>query len=166
MTPEQLFEATGDLYLRLIRPNVRDPKLDLALRELRKLRSACDGNLARELIKAGDWRERLLGFALAAILNEYSLSADVAETFANPRGLTIVPAGALLIAHHAISPETFPVIDFTRFDPSLFDGELGWTVDRVRASILDHPNNIEGLSPCNAQDMNAHLTLHKRLLAG
>ena len=40
MTPEQLFEATGDLYLRLIRPNVRDPKLDLALRELRKLRSA------------------------------------------------------------------------------------------------------------------------------
>ena len=165
MTPELLFEATGDLYLRLIRPDVRDSEFDLTLRELKKVSSACDGKLALQLIRAGDWRERLLGFALTALLKDYSLSVDIAETFADPRGLAIVPAGAYLIAHHACSRATFPIIDIARFNPDLFDGELGWTLDRVRAAIHDHPSGIDDSSPNSAQDLGAHVDLYQRLLA-
>ena len=127
MTVDQLFEATGDLYLLLMRPRVGDVEFESLLDLLKSASLHCESDLAREMIQTRNWRTRLLAFALTALLRDDSMTKDIAETFSHPTGLSIVPAGAFLIAHHATSPETFPSFDFSRFDRSKFDGELGWT---------------------------------------
>lgn len=165
MTAQELAEATGDLYLALIRPRLDDADFQSSLDTLRAVRPSCDSALALQLIATRSWRDRLLGFALAALLKDHSLSEGVTDVFAHPTGISIVPAGAYLVAHYETSPHAFPAIDFTRFDRDSFDGEVGWTVDRVQQAIAGNRLCWNELAPNYGQNMGDHVKLFRALMA-
>ncbi|WP_339736309.1 hypothetical protein [uncultured Gimesia sp.] len=134
MTPEQLVQATGLFYQGLIHPAPDAPEFQVGLDTFCHLRDDLNRGLALQLIQDVNWRSRLLGFAVAALLQDWSLSSDILETLQRPTGSSIVPAGAWLMMQHQRAPEESPECDLVEFDLTLFDGEVGWILTRLQAA--------------------------------
>lgn len=164
MTPDQLFQETGNFYQCLIHPVPDDPEFQAGLDRFCQLREALDRDLVLQLIKELDWRSRLLGYAVAALNQDWSLSSEILATLSQPTGLTIVPAGAWLIIQHQRIPEWSPDLDLTEFDLSQFDGEVGWGLSRVRSA---HAGTLvvadEETGPHSGQSLQDQLALYESL---
>ena len=162
MTPDQLFQATGSLYQSLIHPDPDDPEFQAGMARFCQLRETLDRDLVLQLIKESDWRSRLLGYAVAALNQDWSLSSEILATLSHPTGLTIIPAGAWLIIQHRRVPELSPDLDLTEFDLSQFDGEVGWVLSRVQAA---HAGTLavadEETGPHSGQSLQDQLMLYE-----
>ncbi|QDT27345.1 hypothetical protein Enr10x_26620 [Gimesia panareensis] len=133
MTPEKLFDTTADFYLQLIHPDLEDAGFRRALDAFCELRGELDFDLALALLQDRNWRSRLLGLVVGALLSEWSLAPAVVELIKEPIGISIVPAGAWLMVQHQRAPTFSPEIDLSEFDLGLFDGEVVWILTRLQA---------------------------------
>lgn len=166
MTPEQLVKATGLFYDKLVHPVVQDSEFQTSLTSFRNLGKDFDRDLALELIQEVNWRDRLLGIAVAAVLRDWSLSHAIVDTCLSPSGISIVPAGAWLICHYRCSPETFPEINFTKFDHSQFDGEIGWVIQHVQSETEGRLSlTEEDTGPNYGQSLLDHIELYAFLVS-
>lgn len=132
MTPEQLVQTTGLFYQSLIHPALDDPTFLADLDRFCQMRDNLDRGLALQLIQEVNWRDRLLGFAVAALLQDWSLSSAILETLQRPTGMAIVPAGVWLMIQHQRAPKASPELILTGFDLTMFDGEVGWVLTRLQ----------------------------------
>ncbi|QDT42190.1 hypothetical protein Pan241w_22710 [Gimesia alba] len=132
MTPEKLVQTTGLFYQSLIHPAPDDPEFRAGLDRFCQLRDNLDRGLALQLIQEVNWRDRLLGFAVAALLQDWSLSSAILETLQRPTGMAIVPAGAWLIIQRRRASKASPELDLSGFDLTQFDGEVGWVLSRLQ----------------------------------
>lgn len=166
MTPEQLVKATGLFYDYLVHPELQDSEFQNSLNIFRNLDKDFDRGLALELIQEVNWRDRLLGFAVAAVLRDWSLSRAIVDTYLHPTGISIVPVGAWLICHYRCSPETFPEIDFTKFNHAQFDGEIGWVIQHVQSEMEGRLSLTEAdTGPYYGQPLLDHIELYETLVS-
>ncbi|QDV50284.1 hypothetical protein [Gimesia fumaroli] len=165
MTPEQLVQTTGLFYQSLIHPALDDPTFLADLDRFCQMRDNLDRGLALQLIEEVNWRDRLLGFAVAALLQDWSLSSAILETLQRRlTGMAIVPAGAWLVIQHQRVPEASPALILTRFDLTLFDGEVGWVLTRLQA-VREGTFSVatEEAGPHSGQSFQDQLELYESL---
>jgi hypothetical protein len=164
MTPETLFQQTSDFYQSLIHPDLSDVDFQREIEAFRELRSELDIDLALALLQDRNWRTRLLGLAVGALLREWSLAPAVLELIQQPTGMSIVPAGAWLMVQHQRAPSSSPEIDLSESDWGQFDGEVGWMLTRLQelregALTVD----TDEVGPNFGQSLQSQLALYELL---
>lgn len=164
MTPETLFQQTSDFYQCLIHPDLEDVDFRRELEAFRGLRAELDRELALTLIQESNWRTRLLGLAVGALLREWSLAPVVLELIRQPTGISIVPAGAWLMVQHQQAPSLSPEIDGIEFNTGQFDGEVGWILTRLQAQIDGTLTVVpDEVGPNYGQSLQSQLALYELL---
>ena len=167
MTPETLFQQTSDFYQELIHPDLEDAGFRRALDANCELRGELDFYLALALLQDRNWRSRLLGLVVGALLREWSLAPAVVELIQQPTGLSIVPAGAWLMVQHQRAPSLSPEIDLRESDVTLFDGEVGWMLTQLQALRQGTFSvDSEATGPNSGQSLQSQLALYELLCSG
>lgn len=167
MTPETLFQQTSDFYQSLIHPDLSDVDFQREIEAFRELRSELDIDLALALLQDRNWRTRLLGLAVGALLREWSLAPAVLELIQQPTGMSIVPAGGWLIVQHQHAPVASPEIELRKSDVTLFDGEVGWILTRLQALREGAPTvDPDEVGPNYGQSLQSQLALYELLCSG
>jgi len=169
MTTAQLFEDVGDAYLSLIHPDIEEMDSIGALDIILKLGQEVNPQFIGELIDGESWRERLIGLALAARNKEWHLGEVASRSLLDPRGISIVPAGAFMIlSARFVGSESKDWIG-ENYDEEVFDGEVGWIVDRVRMHLHEQSLNGEHIGvakdvgPNYGQDLQKHCMFYALL---
>jgi hypothetical protein len=131
MTAEKVMEQTGAACLCLIHPILRNNAYRQEISPLLAVVPHVQNAEIATLIIGNSWRERLAGFTLAMATQPEGLVKQILQSLQNPRGIAIVPACALLSILAEKNLFQTEAIHSNNFDRTVFDGELGWAIDKI-----------------------------------
>jgi len=166
MTAKELFNSTEDVYLSLIHPEIH-PLLDSEdFISLLRIADTASENTVKELTISNDWRERIIGLAIAARARLWNLGKTVSESLRDPRGIAIVPAGAFLITCGRVGKIPLEELLPLSYDPDVFDGEVAFALDCVRRSLSAERASVPSESgPNYGQNIQVYTKLYVMLPA-
>ncbi len=154
MTEAELFAQTEGAYLRLIHPILAGERYREDLAPVLALAPSVPEALVGSLLVGASWRERLLGLCLGMAKRPATWGTQplgqptdtraacptsqppafvesILQSLREPRGIAIVPACAVLgvLAQRGVYA-MHPSLAY-EFDRAVFDGEIGWAVDKA-----------------------------------
>ncbi|HTI72574.1 MAG TPA: hypothetical protein VMF06_21540 [Candidatus Limnocylindria bacterium] len=135
MNDDDLFEQTGDTFLCMIHPIMRDALHRQELSRLVAIEPLVTPSAVVALILGASWRERLLGLGLAMIKGGAAYVAPMIQSLRDPRGIAIVPACAALAVLGRSGIAIYPALLHQEFDHVVFDGEIAWAMEQMRRHI-------------------------------
>jgi hypothetical protein len=163
MTAEKIMEQTGAAYLCLIHPILRDNVYRQEILPILAVVPHVQNVEIATLIIGDSWRERLVGFVLAAITQPEELVKATLQSLQNPRGVAIVPACAFLSI--LAEKNLFKAADLlsNNLNRTVFDGELGWAIDKIMFHAGLRTNCVLGRGPNYGQVFEDHCEVYRWL---
>ena len=163
MKPTEVMDKVGDAYLVLNRTSVRDPMTSTAIAMIVVLQSKLSDRTISELISNGpSWRERLVGLVLATNRGSPSYIDATIDSFCKqPTGLAFVPAFAALVVMTGGKPSRALLERLGKLDRTLFDGDLGWGLDKFLFHVGCSPCDPGGMSPNDGKSFEDNLEVFK-----
>jgi hypothetical protein len=158
---DDVLDRVGDLYLALIHA---DKSTMLVVQPLLELVSELKPGLALTMIWRGEsWRERLVGLVLVARESPEAIADAILTSLRDPRGFAITASCAALasLANH-IDVSALLEDHLAHFDLSAFDGEVGWALDRMRATAARQSLD-SSKSPNGGQSFANHFDFYSAL---
>jgi len=166
MTAKEIFDSTGDVYLSLIHPEINSLLGSEEFTSLLRLADTAAEQSVAELIYSHDWRERIVGFAIAARKRSWNLARAVSDSLLDPRGIAIVPAGAFLITSGRVGKIPLDDLLPATHDPDVFDGEVAFAIDCLKRSLSAKRTSVPSeTGPNYGQNIQVHTKLHVMLPA-
>jgi hypothetical protein len=160
MTEDDVFKRTNGAYLCLIRPTMIDGSYRQELAAVVSLAPEVPDAIVASLISEGGWREHVLGFLLAMAKKPSSFVPHVQNSLRVPRGIALTPACAFL-AVLARSGEFKMEHSFAdELDRGLFDGEMGWAIDKAMFHAGLRPDDVGGRGPYYGQIFEDYVELY------
>jgi hypothetical protein len=160
MTEADIFEQTKTAYLCLIHPVVEGDAYRQDVAPVLALAPCVPEPLVASMLVGASWRERLLGLCLAMANRPATFVEPMLQSLREPRGIAIVPACAVLgvLARHGLY-ELHPALAYA-FDREVFDGEIGWAVDKALhyAGLPAAP--VDGNGPNSGQKFQDHAAVY------
>ena len=165
MKASEIMEITGNAYLAMNRPCVKNPDTMSAVAEILAVLPKANDETISELISDGSsWRERLVGIVLAVGHGSPSFSDPIIDSFRkHPTGLAFVPAFAALAVIVRSQPSPELLQDLSTLDRTLFDGDLGWSMDKFLFHVGSSPHDPGGKSPNDAKSFEDNLEVFKMI---
>jgi len=149
----------GDAYVWLNIPDIDDADCQRNVGRILRVEPFADSKTVNDLIMFHDWRGRVVGHVLAIRKGPRNFAHAMIDSLASPRGLAVVPTGAALVLGLADeSPEEW-LSRFARLDRSPFDGDVGWSIDKMLFHLGWSPRDPGGYSPNDGRDFAVHLRL-------
>ena len=159
MSPAELMTELGDSYLWLNIPDIVDPECRQKVENILDAEPLTDSATVEELLTFEDWRERVVGHVLAVRKGPRQFASAMLGSLAAPCGLATVPTcAALVLALADDNPdEWLPYC--AALDRTLFDGDVGWSLDKMAFHLGWSANDPGGYSPNDGKEFDVHLSL-------
>ena len=160
MTEDDVFIQTKGAYLCLMRPTMRDCMYRHELASIPSIAPQVPDDIVSALILGSGWRERIIGFALAMAKTPASFVAHVEKSLETPRGIAITPACAFLAVLARAGEFKVEPSFADDLDRSVFDGELGWAIDKMMFHAGLRPDDIAGRGPYYGQVFEDYIEIY------
>jgi hypothetical protein len=163
MNVSELMDKAEDAYLAMNRPSVDDPATLAAVARIVALQPEVSDRTISELISNGpSWRERLVGLVLAVNRGQPSFADAIIDSFRkHPTGLAFVPAFAALVLMTGGKPSRSTLEGLSTLNRTLFDGDLGWSMDKFLFHVGCSPCDPGGMSPNDGKSFEDNLEVFK-----
>lgn len=163
MNEEDIMEQTGNAYLCLIHPILRDDVYREEIASVVALAPSVPDELVAAMITGRYWRERLVGLCMAMCGRQATFVESIVQSLQNPGGIAIVPACAAcaVLARRGIYAmnDSFSQM----FDRSAFDGEVGWAADKAAHFAGLRSEDVPGRGPNYGQNFEDHAAVYSWL---
>ncbi len=161
MTENDVFERTKGAYLCLIHPVRCDDRYEPEIESVLALAPLVPDELVASLITGASWRERLLGLCMGMAKEPTNFIEPMLQSLRDPRGISIVPTCAVLavLARRGVfaMTESFALA----FDRRVFDGEIGWAIDKAMRFAGVGADDVAGTGPNFGQVFEDHAELYR-----
>jgi hypothetical protein len=166
MREDDIFDQTNGAYLCLIHPVRRDDVYREELKSVIALAPSVPDELVVAMLTGASWRERLLGLSLSMAKQSAKFVEPMLKSLRDPRGISIVPACAVLglLAHQGAYAMTESFAQM--FDRQAFDGEVGWAVDKAMHFAGLRKEDIPGRGPNYGQVFDDHIQVYRWIQGG
>jgi hypothetical protein len=166
MSEDDIFEQTKDAYLCLIHPVRQGDAYRREIASVVALAPSVPDELVAAMITGASWRERLLGLCMAMAKRPASFIEPMLQSLRDPRGISIVPACAVLavLARRGIYAMTKSFAEM--FDRQVFDGEIGWATDKAMHFAGLRSDDVSGRGPNYGQIFDDHIQVYSWIHAG
>ncbi len=165
MTEDDVFEKTEGAYLCLIHPNRHDQAHRQAITTIVALAPSVPDEVVAAMITGASWRERLLGLCMAMAKRPAIFIEPILQSLRDPRGISIVPACAVLavLARRGVfvMNETFSEM----FDRTVFGGDIGWAVDKAMYVTGLRSNDVPERGSNYGQIFDDHFEIYDSIYA-
>lgn len=165
MTAADVFEQTGDAYLRLIHPNRSGDAYRQEIAPAIALAPDVPDGVVASMITGASWRERLLGLCLAMARRPAGFVEPMVHSLRVPKGIALVPACAALAVLARRGMFSMPPSFSLSFDRKVFDGELGWATDKAMHFAGLRADDPPGRGPNYGQIFDDHVQVYCWILA-
>jgi hypothetical protein len=166
MTEDDILNQTKDAYLCLVHPVRQGDAYRKEIASVAALAPSVPDELVAAMIVGDSWRERLLGLCMAMAKRPAVFIQPVLQSLRDPRGITIVPACAVLsvLARRGIFAMTESFAEM--FDRQVFDGEIGWAADKAMHFTGLRAAEVFGRGPNYGQIFEDHAQVYNWIHAG
>lgn len=165
MTEEEIFKQTKGAYIGLLHPLDKNEEFGGYVKTLIALAPKVSNEVIQAMLAGSSWRERLLGNCMAMTREDVpeSFVENMLQSLRDPRCLSVVPtcAALALLAQRGIFKMT-PAFG-TMFDRSVFNGELGWAVDKAMFFCGLRSEDVSGNAPNDGQTFEDHVRFYQSL---
>ena len=151
-------------YLCLIHPILKDNTYRQEISPILAVVPHVQNAEIAALIIGNSWRERLIGFVLATATRPENFVKLILQSLQNPRGIAVVPACALLSILAEKNLFKIESIHSNNFDRTVFDGELGWAIDKILFHAGLRTDDISGRGPNYGQIFEDHREVYRWIL--
>lgn len=166
MSEDDVFNKTGDTYLRLIHPVWPDEDFRQAIGPLVAFAPSVPDEIVSAMIVGPSWRERLLGLSLAMAKGPTAFTDAMVRSLRDVRGISIVPTCAALavLARRGLFDigQSFG----GAFDRAAFDGEVGWAIEKAMRFASAQPECTNGRGPNYGQVFEDQIQLYEWIMGG
>ena len=166
MTESEIFKDTKGAYIALMRPNLTDDEYRQYIESVIVLAPSAPDELVASMIAGSSWRERLLGLCMAMAKEKQPAMfiESMFQSLRDPRGLSTVPTCAALavLARRGVfaMPQSFGEM----FDPTPFNGEVGWAVKKAMCFVGLCNEDFSGDGGSNdGQSFESHVRFYESL---
>ena len=161
MDPAEVMTETRDSYLKLNFPYLENLDCQQAVADILRIEPLADAGTVEGLLTFPDWRGRLVGHVLAVRKGARQFVPAMLDSLADPRGLAIVPTCAALLLGLADEMPDRWMTRLAAIDRSPFDGEVGWSLDKLTFRLGWSPTDPGEYSPNEGKDFDLHLALFR-----
>jgi hypothetical protein len=166
MTLDDIFDGTGQAYLRMIHPVRKGNAYRQEIAPVLGLSSSVPDELVSSMIVGSGWRERLLGVCMGMAKGPVAFIDPMLRSLREPRGIVIVPTCAALAVLARRGLLDISQLSAAAFDRSAFDGELGWAVDKARHFAGAELQVSEGRGPNYGQVFDDQAEMYEWIVDG
>ncbi len=161
MNITHLMTEIGNSYLWLNIPDIEDSECRQKVEDILRVEPLVGSQTVNELLTFEDWRGRMIGHVFAVQKGPQQFISAMLDSLADPRGLAIVPTcAALLLAFEEEQSQEW-LSRITALDRSPFDGDVGWSLDKMMFHLGWSSNDPGGYGPNDGQDFAVHLALFR-----
>jgi len=164
MNSDDILTLTEDAYLCLIHPVRLGESYRKEIASVVALAPSVPDELIAAMISGPSWRERLLGLCLATAKQPEIFIEQIFQSLRDPRGLAIVPACAVLAALARRGVFTITPTFTSSFNRQIFDGEMGWAMDKAMYLAGLSREDVPGRGPNYGQIFENHVDLYAWIL--
>ncbi len=161
MNPDELMTEIGGSYLWLNIPDIEDSECRQEVENILCVERLATARTVAELLTFTDWRERLVGHVLAVRKGPRQFASAMLDSLADPRGYAIVPTCAALVLALADDEPDQWMRRCVAVDRSPFDGDVGWSLDKMAFHLGWSTKDPGGHSPNDGKDFYVHLALFR-----
>src|SRR5262249_9089518 len=131
MTEDDVFDQTGQAYLRLIHPVKQGDAFRQAIAPVLALAPSVPDELVSAMIVGASWRERRLGLSMAMTRNPAGFGDAMLRSLRQVRCISTVPTCAALAVLARRGVFDLAAAFAGPFDRAALDGEVGWGMDKA-----------------------------------